>query len=60
MPVSPQGKSFDVGDEYKSTGRNVSTNSQILGGNLFHIAEIRIISNIRKEKKPNKPLSKRR
>ena len=30
VPVSPQCKSFDVGDEY----RNVSTNSQILAGNL--------------------------
>ena len=34
--VSPQGKIFDVGDEYRSTGKNVSTNSQILSGSLSY------------------------
>ena len=34
VPVSPQCKNFYVGDEYRSTGRNVSTNLQILAGIL--------------------------
>ena len=37
VPVSPQVKSFDVGDEYMSTGRNVSTISQFLAGNPSQI-----------------------
>ena len=32
VPVCLKGKIFDVGDEYRSTGRNISTNSQILAG----------------------------
>ena len=34
FPVCPQCKIFYVGDEYRSTGRNVSTNLQILAGIL--------------------------
>ena len=42
---------FYVGDEYRSTGRNVSTNLQILAGILSHNTEIRIISKHRMKKK---------
>ena len=44
---------FYVGDEYWSTGRNVSTNLQILAGilSVFITPKIRIISKIRIKKK---------
>ena len=51
FPVSPQCKIFYVGDEYRSTGRNVSTNLQILAGILSVFITPKFVLLVKSERK---------
>ena len=49
FPVCPQCKIFYVGNEYRSTGRNVSTNLQILAGILSVFITSKFVLSVKSE-----------